>query len=178
MMASTFCHIRRAVSSDAQWIVSIYNHVQAALTASGSLQQLTKPSLDEIYTSIRDEYIFILEGANTNLIIGAVTISVFNPDKGHGSPGWDIEPWGKMWYLHSLAIEPTLQRQGLGAVFLKEALSIFQMKEGDATIALGCWAGNGKLRAFYAKVGFDFHGEFPKEDYEVAVYRLHLKVKK
>lgn len=52
------------------------------------------------------------------------------------------------------------------------------MKEGDATIALGCWAGNGKLRAFYAKVGFDFHGEFPKEDYEVAVYRLHLKVKK
>lgn len=122
MMASTFCHIRRAVSSDAQWIVSIYNHVQAALTASGSLQQLTKPSLDEIYTSIRDEYIFILEGANTNLIIGAVTISVFNPDKGHGSPGWDIEPWGKMWYLHSLAIEPTLQRQGLGAVFLKEAL--------------------------------------------------------
>lgn len=57
-------------------------------------------------------------------------------------------------------------------MFLKEALSLLRAKEGAGIVVLDCWAGNGKLRAFYERVGFVLHGEFPEEDYRIAVFVL------
>lgn len=172
-MTSSYC-TRRATPSDTQWILETAARVQAALTASGSLQELAKPSLDEVHTSIQSEYVFILQDVMNNTSLGAVTTSLFCPEAGRGSLDWGIGSSEKNWYLHSLILEPAYQGQGMGVLFLKEALSLLRAKEGAGRVVLDCWAGNGKLRSFYERVGFVLHGEFSEEDYRIAVFVLKL----
>lgn len=167
-------HTRRATPSDTQWILETTARVQTALTASGSSQELAKPSLDEIHTSIRNGQIFIFQDLINNTSLGAVTVSPFCPEARRGSLDWGIGSSEKNWYLHSLILEPAYQGRGRGAVFLKEALSLLRAKEGAGMVVLDCWAGNEKLRAFYETVGFVLHGEFPEEDYRIAVFVLKL----
>lgn len=174
-MTSSSHYTRRAIHSDIQWILETAARVQAALTASGSLQELAKPSLDEVHTSIQNEYVFIFQDAINNTSLGAVTTSLFYPEAGRGSLDWGIGSSEKTWYLHSLILEPAYQGQGMGVLFLEEALSLLRAKEGAGMVVLDCWAGNGKLRYFYERVGFVLHGEFPEEDYRIAVFVLKLE---
>ncbi|KFZ17012.1 hypothetical protein V502_04799 [Pseudogymnoascus sp. VKM F-4520 (FW-2644)] len=173
MASSSYC-TRRAIPSDAQWILETTARVQAALTASGSLQELAKPSLDEVHTSILNEDVFIFQDVMNNTSLGAVTASLFCPEAGHGSLDWGVGSSEKTWYLHSMMLEPAYQGQGMGVLFLKEALSLLRAKEGAGMVVLDCWAGNGKLKSFYERVGFVLHGEFPEEDYWIAVFVLKL----
>ncbi|KFY09601.1 hypothetical protein V491_08082 [Pseudogymnoascus sp. VKM F-3775] len=173
-MSSSSYYTRRSIPSDAHWILETTARVQAALTASGSLQELANSSLDKVHTSIQNEYVFIFQDVVNNKLLGAVTISLFCPEAGYGSSDWGIRSSGKKWYLHSLLLEPAYQGQGLGVLFLKEALSLFRAGEGVGVVVLDCWAGNGKLRSFYERVGFVLHGEFPEEDYYITVFALKL----
>jgi RimJ/RimL family protein N-acetyltransferase len=62
----------------------------------------------------------------------------------------------------------------LGLAFLKESISKIGTDQERGTILLDCWAGNEKLRAFYEKSGFKLLGEFPENDYEIAVFYYEM----
>ncbi|KAH7419430.1 acyl-CoA N-acyltransferase [Cadophora sp. MPI-SDFR-AT-0126] len=176
----TIYHIRPATLSDTEYILSLATRVQAALTASGSLQELTPSTLDTIRVSIHNEEILIFTSIKATLPAhltptGSVTISPFSPSSGHGSGSWEVdEACGKTWFLHSLMLEPSLQGNGVGKTFLKEALKTLEQRHGAGTLVLDCWAGNEKLREFYEEVGFDLVGLFPEEEYEIAVYKISV----
>ncbi|KAG4417309.1 hypothetical protein IFR04_009524 [Cadophora malorum] len=173
--------IHQATPADAEYVFSLATRVQAALTASGSLQELTPSTLETIRASIHKEEILIFTytdaTSSTRLTpIGSVTISPFSPSSGHGSVSWGIdEVGGKTWYLHSLMLEPTTQGNGLGKIFLGETLKLSGKRNGAGTLVLDCWAGNQKLKRFYEEVGFGLVGMFPEEGYEIAVFRVQLR---
>ena len=72
-------------------------------------------------------------------------------------------------YLHTLVIELTMQGRGLGHVLLNGVKAAVAAHD-PAAIVLDCWAGNDRLRAFYARDGFHLHGIFAEADYEIAVF--------
>ncbi|PVH79154.1 hypothetical protein DL98DRAFT_572633 [Cadophora sp. DSE1049] len=171
---------RQATPSDAEYILSLAARVQAALTASGSLQELTPSTLDTIRASIHnEEFLIFTSTKSTSPVhlspIGSVAISPFSPSSGHGSGSWGVdEICGETWYLHSLMLEPSLQGNGLGKDFVKEAVKILGQRHGAGTLVLDCWAGNKKLREFYDEVGFGLVGIFPEEEYEIAVFKIQV----
>jgi RimJ/RimL family protein N-acetyltransferase len=166
--------------TDTQWIIDLSTRVQTALTASGSLQELTfMGPISALQHSIRAEEIFIFQELNTQTRIvrriGSIVICPFAPEVEHGSLDWNISSMGKKWFLHSFMLEPSSQGKGLGLQFLREALELLEVREGEGTVVLDCWVGNEKLRAFYEKAGFSLVGEFPQGDYEIAVFEFKLK---
>ena len=173
--------IRPATPVDADYVLFLATRVQAALTASGSLQELTPSILDTILASIHHEELLIFTYTDGNFsaqsaAIGSVTVSPFSPSSGHGSSSWGIEEVrGKTWYLHSLMLEPTLQGNGLGKNFLEEALRSLGQRHGAGPLVLDCWAGNQKLRRFYEEAGFRLVRIYPEEGYEIAVYEIQLR---
>ncbi|KAH9216095.1 acyl-CoA N-acyltransferase [Leptodontidium sp. 2 PMI_412] len=105
--------VRLASPSDAQWLVDLSNHVQSALTSSGSPQELTPSTLETILAAITKHEIYLListsistsssSSTNPSLTtsssecspasetrIGSVTISPFSPSDGRGSSEWPI----------------------------------------------------------------------------------------
>lgn len=178
------CQVRSAVLLDAQWMLDLSSRVQAALTASGSLQELTSSTLETVQATIQDQHVFILSfppgtleasESDAETRIGSVIISSFSPQDGHGSLEWGIEGSREgIFYLHSLMLETEFQGRGTGKGFLKEALSEMERRVGDGKVLLDCWAGNEKLRGFYEKAGFNLMGVFPEEDYEIAVFLFRL----
>lgn len=165
--------VRRATLDDARWIVELSARVQAALTAAGSLQQIGPLSIEQVKQAINADSAYLLERAGQPL--GSVLVDPLPGD----SPlreGWKLHPLpGPLWFLHSLMLEPAAQGQRLGLDFLNDVRHLVIPTAG--TIFLDCWAGNAKLRDFYLRAGFTFHGVYPYEDYEVAVFsysQLHL----
>ncbi|KAG4439170.1 hypothetical protein IFR05_005323, partial [Cadophora sp. M221] len=102
--------VRLANPSDAQWLIDLTNHVQSALTSSGSLQELTPSTLETILAAIAKQEIYLListlsspslnhasltsSSSECNPVsesrIGSVTISPFSPIDGRGSSAWPI----------------------------------------------------------------------------------------
>jgi hypothetical protein len=66
-------------------------------------------------------------------------------------------------------LEPEMQGKRLGLPFL-EGVKRHVVPDGRGVIILDCWAGNEKLRDFYRRAGFTFHGVFGEKDYEIAVF--------
>jgi hypothetical protein len=106
--------VRPATQDDAGWIVGLSARVQAALTASGSLQQIGPLPLEGTRRSIRTGHAYLLESAGAGL--GSVLIDPLDRAQ--------LEKWqlpgeqGPWWYLHSFMLEPEEQGKGLGMVFL------------------------------------------------------------
>jgi GNAT superfamily N-acetyltransferase len=167
--------IRLAVLSDLSEIVELSVRVQSALTNSGSLQQIGPLTPSEVQNSIDGGHAYIL--SQKDQLIGSVLV---DPLDGVFVNTFDIDyqSWGldelprPLWYLHALMIEPGRQGQGLGFGFLQAVVEM--MREKGGSVILDCWAGNKKLKAFYEKVGFLHHGEFPEEDYLISVYRFQV----
>jgi GNAT superfamily N-acetyltransferase len=161
--------VRPATLDDVSWIVGLSARVQAALTASGSLQQIGPLPLEDTKRSILSGHAYLLESAGVGL--GSVLIDPLD--------GTHLEKWqlpgeqGPWWYLHSFMLEPKEQGKGLGLVFLGDVKE--QMAALSGAIVLDCWAGNGKLRDFYQRAGFTGHGVFGVKDYEVMVFVCSLK---
>jgi ribosomal protein S18 acetylase RimI-like enzyme len=164
--------VRRATAEDAEWTVDLSSRVQESLAASGSLQEIGPLALNVVETSIRAGYAYILELKGQRLRIGCVLVPLDGASSNtqtiqHVSWGVKNLP-GPLWYLQSLMIEPNEQGKGLGLMFLDGVLRL--MKDDGGTIILDCWAGNTKLRDFYEKAGFMYHGNFPENDYEISVF--------
>jgi GNAT superfamily N-acetyltransferase len=161
--------VRRATLDDASWIVELSARVQAALTASGSLQIIGPLPLETVERSISSGHACVLETAERR--IGSVLI---DPAEHLPDDKWKLHTLPTpLWYLHALMLEPQEQSKGAGLVFL-EGIKRLMAPEGG-TIVLDCWAGNAKLRDFYHRAGFTFHGVFPAKDYEIAVFFFVLR---
>jgi GNAT superfamily N-acetyltransferase len=162
--------VRPAIPDDASWIVGLSARVQAALIASGSLQQIGPLPLEDTKRSILTGHAYLLESASAGL--GGVVL--IDPLDRAQLEKWQLPveqgPW---WYLHSFMLEPKEQGKGLGLVFLGNVKE--QMAALSGAIVLDCWAGNGKLHDFYQRAGFTGHGVFGVKDYEVMVFVCSLK---
>lgn len=158
--------VRRARPDETGWIVDLSARVQAALTSSGSLQQIGPLAEKSVQESIAGGNAYVLETAEGRL--GGVLVDPL----ANNSPyiiKWGLQALpGPCWYLHALMLEPGKQGQKLGLDFLDGVKHLVLSAAG--TIILDCWAGNAKLRDFYHRAGFAFHGVFPENDYEVAVF--------
>lgn len=158
--------VRRAIPDDALWIVELSERVQTALTATGSLQQIGPLPIGQVQQAINARAAYILEKAGQPL--GSVLIDAL-PATSPLREAWKVQTLpAPLWFLHALMLEPAAQGQKLGLDFLHGVRHLVIPTVG--TIFLDCWAGNAKLRAFYLRAGFTFHGVFPYEDYEVAVF--------
>jgi GNAT superfamily N-acetyltransferase len=160
--------VRRASKHDAEWIVDLSQRVQEALTASGSLQQIGPLPRATVEASILAETAYLLEASSHRL--GSVLVDPVIPTYRHHLIQWRLDTFpGPLWFLHALMLEPEEQGKGLGKVFL-DGVKDLVIPHNNGTIVLDCWAGNEKLRDFYLRAGFTFHGEFPVKDFEVAVF--------
>jgi hypothetical protein len=160
--------VRGATLDDARWIVDLSARVQESLTASGSRQQIGPLLLESTERSILVGNAFLLETAERH--IGSVLV---DPLDNSYLVQWGLHSLaGLLWYLHSLMLEPEEQGKRLGLIFLEDVKQLMAPLSG--TIVLDCWAGNAKLRDFYHRAGFTFHGIFPVKDYEVAVFIFSL----
>ncbi len=156
----------RATLAEARWVVELSARVQAALTATGSLQKIGPLPVEDVVASIRGNHTYLLAAGEKLLGCAFVDppadpVLLVSQWKLHSCPG-------PLWYLHSLMLEPAEQGKGLGLFFLEGIKRLVAPASG--TIVLDCWAGNSKLRAFYQQAGFTFHGVFPAGDFEVAVF--------
>jgi GNAT superfamily N-acetyltransferase len=159
---------RWAILDDARWIVELSARVQEELTASGSLQQIGPLPLQEVERLSRLGCACVLELADRR--IGSTLLYPIESNHPelvrlnlHHMPG-------PLWNLRALMLEPQEQGKGLGLHFLEGIRRLVIPASGS--ILLGCWAGNAKLRDFYRRAGYTFHGIFPEKDYEIAAFSL------
>lgn len=158
--------VRRARLDEADWIVGLSARVQAALTASGSLQQIGPLPLGDVERAVCAGYAYLLEVAGRR--VGSVLVDPLERDGEYvGQTGLRELP-APLWYLHALMLEPREQGKRYGLPFLEGVKRLVLANKG--AILLDCWAGNTKLRDFYQRAGFTFHGLYPEDTYEIAVF--------
>ena len=165
-------HVRHATHGDIRVIAEMSARVQAALTASGSLQAFGPIPVAVVAAHVAAGTAYVLDDDMRTL--GGVFLA---PGAGESHPAlrrWGLDRLpGTTYFLEKLMIEPDEQRRRLGYALLSGVRSLV-LKTPHDTIVLDCWAGNGKLRAFYSRAGFHLHGVFPAgappHTYDVAVF--------
>jgi GNAT superfamily N-acetyltransferase len=161
-------NVRQATINDADWIVSLSQRVQRALTVAGSLQKIGPLPLSIVEASIQAGTAYLLEQPACR--IGSVLVDPVTPTYPPSQAQWRLDGLPRpLWYLHALMIEPEEQGKGLGRIFL-DGIKQHIIPHHTGTIVLDCWAGNDKLRDFYLRAGFILHGVFPEKGYLVAVF--------
>lgn len=166
-----------AQAEDINFILDLSVRVQAALTASGSLQEIGPLPFTVVETSVQGEHAYLIQLNRRR--IGSVLVDpldgIFSNTAEIEYASWGVQRLpGPFWYLHGLMLEPAEQGNHFGVTFLKRVLALMKTRYQTGTIVLDCWAGNEKLRGFYRDVGFQHHGNFPENDYEISVYVFTL----
>lgn len=165
-------NVRHAKFDDIGRVIHLSSRVQAALTATGSQQQIGPLSQDTVEQAVSESYCYILQ--NFSQPVGCVFVRPLKQVIINPLEAWRLDSFPEPhWYLHSFMLEPTEQRKGLGVHALTHVIE--QIEPTQGTIFLDCWAGNHKLRDFYTRAGFTLHGILQEHDYEVAVFFLLLK---
>jgi GNAT superfamily N-acetyltransferase len=102
--------------------------------------------------------------------IGTVSLSL------HDDPLWRDVPAPAV-YLHKLAVRRSVAGQGVSHALLR-ASAAWAAAQGARVIRLDCWAGNAKLRAFYANAGYTLHSitveTLSEESWECARFEMLL----
>jgi ribosomal protein S18 acetylase RimI-like enzyme len=173
----TSLQVKYAELVDTNFIIGLSARVQESLTSSGSLQVIGPLARTVVETSVTEEHAYLL------LLNGQRIASVLVDPLGGTSPNtaeiqhvaWGVPSLpGPYWYMHALMLEPAEQGKHFGLTFLDKVLQLMKTKYQFGTVVLDCWAGNTKLRRFYEKVGFKYHGDFPENDWEISVYVITL----
>jgi hypothetical protein len=171
--ATVEIYVRPARPGDAGVIAEMSRAVQERLTASGSLQEFGPIPEATIAAHIAAQTAHVL--ADGGAVLGSVFVEC---EKARVTPNLaaifgtleiphSVAP---RWWLQKLMIVPERQGGRLGLMLL-DGVKRHVMARGGATIVLDCWAGNAKLRDFYARAGFQLHGEFRAEGgYDVAAF--------
>lgn len=96
---------------------------------------------------------------------------------GNGNEGFTLHGFpAPLWSLHSVMLLPEWQGKGFGRALVEGLLWNLRAEHGDeGTVLLDCWAGNEKLRSFWARMGFIFVGELQEEDYKIALFQRPLR---
>jgi GNAT superfamily N-acetyltransferase len=159
--------VRKALLTDVSWIVSLSERVQAALTASGSLQQIGPLPTSMVERAVQFGNVYVLEIAPSRL--GSVLVEPVAQVPTLPLRDWNLDTLpAPLWYLHALMLEPMEQGKGYGWHFLQGVKQL--VVPTQSTIILDCFAGNEKLRNFYLHAGFLLHDICREKDYEVAVF--------
>ena len=174
---------RPAQLADVDRLVQLSQQVQDVLTAAGSLQEIGPFARESVKSAIVEHRCFVLNKNGNDSIIGCalykrnVTKDNFpdgSGDKFDGLVSAVINSSPKPWlYLHSIMLEPSVQKQGLGVEFVNQIMThISRQTESGGTVFLDCWAGSDKLRKFYERVGFTFVQvlHVSRGDFDVAVF--------
>ncbi len=167
MCASPYV-VRAGLASDASPVLQIVQAAQDRLTKAGSSQQLVGYTRENVSARIERRELYVLEVDDR--ILGSAFVEPVTPERFPQIAGWNIAPDGcPVWFLYGLVIDPDAQGRGWGRVLL-HSLCSQEAFAPPAVLTLDCWAGNQKLRRFYTDAGFQLHGVFPEEDYQIAVF--------
>ena len=171
--------VRLATPFDAPAITDLSRRVQEALTAAGSLQQIGPIPRDVVAAHITAGTAHLLVAGDRP--VGSVFVERVAAPVTPGLPqtlaAWGLtEEASDRWFLQKLMIMPEQQGQGLGRVLLDRVREHVGGRGGGAVV-LDCWAGNGKLRAFYTDAGFQLHGVFPADGFDVAVFSCNVEAR-
>lgn len=169
--------VHYAKTDDINFIIDLSARVQAALTSSGSLQEIGPLAFTVVERSIRGEHAYLLQldGRRIGNVLVDPLDGIFSNTAKTEYLSWGIQTLpGPFWYLHGLMIEPAEQGNHFGVRFLETVLGLMKKSYRKGSVVLDCWAGNDKLRRFYREVGFQHHGNFPENDYEISVYVFTL----
>lgn len=164
--------IRQAATFEVPILLATAQAVQDKLTHAGSAQQIAGYSARNICERIECSELFVLEVSGS--VIGSVFVEPVAPERFPQIAAWNAAPGGcPAWFLYGLVIHPEHQGWKWGQRLLR-GVRCQKKLATRAVLLLDCWAGNVKLRHFYAEAGFVLHGVFPEEDYEIAVFRKAL----
>ncbi len=154
--------VRPAQPADSPFIHDLSVRVQDALTRSGSLQEIGPIPLPIIDQTIGRgcAYLIAVEGEP----VGSVFLE---PLTGQQSQNWEL-PLHHHQFLSKLMVDPDQRGQQLGSRLVQELQH--QCSAQGQSIVLDCWAGNDKLRQLYTGLGFQLHGVFTEDDYQIAVF--------
>jgi GNAT superfamily N-acetyltransferase len=153
--------VRRAETADLASVVAVLNAATLKLLGLG-VQQWTYPwDAPPVREAIeRREWYLVVHDEQS--------VATFRMSRIDGLSSLSVEP--NSLYLSQLAVHPRYQGQGVGAQILGFAQACSQ--RCGVALYVDCWAGNAKLRAFYAAHGFEGVGDFPEADYFVHVFRF------
>ncbi len=174
-MAERDYQVRPAFASEVPRLLEIAAAVQDKLTRAGSAQQIAGYTYQNLEERVRNFELYVLELSGCP--IGSAIVEPVTPERFPQISTWNAVPVDcTAWFLYGLIISPTHQGRGWGRVLL-DGLCRQVPFASPAVLLLDCWAGNATLRRFYAEAGFELHGEFPEEDYWIAVFRRQLDEK-
>ena len=161
--------VRVAGAGDIASIAGLLRRAQDKLEASGSVQRLSVLERDAVARHILVGSAHVLQAEQT--IIGVTFVEPVTRETLPALERWCLaEPGPTVWYLRSLVIDHESQGRGLGPRLL-DGIKEYVSALGPGVIVLDCWAGNHKLREFYARAGFELLGEFPSgEGFMLAVF--------
>ena len=164
-------HVRLAEVGDVGAMVALSGRVQERLSATGSLQEFGPIPAETVAAHVVGRTGFVLE--RPGRLLGGIFLepaaAPVTRDLAVTLAGWRLDTAPSLWFLQKLMVEPREQGGGLGRVLLDGAADQVAGR-GAERIVLDCWAGNDRLRDFYARAGFRLHGVFPESGYEVAVF--------
>lgn len=154
--------LRVAHVRDLPAIAAMSQAVQDRLAASGSLQQFGPIPMGTIAAHIAARTAHVLDAGGPT--IGSVFVecdeTAVTPDLAAIFRTLELaHTGGPRWWLQKLMVAPERQGGRLGLLLL-DGVKLYVAAHGGGTILLDCWAGNAKLRDFYARAGFRLHGEF------------------
>ncbi len=168
-MAEPAHGVRPASASEIPLLLEIAAAAQDKLTRAGSAQQLAGYTRQNADARVQRGEMYVL--GISGQLIGSALVELVTPERFPQISAWNAVPAGHAaWFLYGLVISPDYQGHGLGHTLLS-GICRQETFTPPAMLLLDCWAGNHKLRQFYSDAGFEFCGEFPEEDYWIAVFQ-------
>ena len=162
------CEVRHAEAGDTLRVLEVAQAVQEKLMQMGSAQQIAGYSPQNVSTRIERQELFVLEVSG--VVIGSAFVEPVTPKWYSRVAFWNADPVDFLvYFLYGLVVEPYWQGQGWGRQLLN-GIRAHNYFTAPAVLTLDCWAGNDKLRRFYADAGFTLLGEFPEDDYWIAAF--------
>ncbi len=156
--------IRHTEPADIPMVIALSARVQQKLTNSGSLQQIGPLAPDTLQHMIRSGNAYVIELSDR--LIGSVFLE---PLVFAQYAAWNLVASDRrFWFLSRLMLDPDYQGRRLGEQIVREIQRRMAI-EPNGALALDCWAGNHALRAYYESLGFEQHGVFDENDYQIAV---------
>lgn len=156
------------IESEEDEILDLSARVQAAITASGSLQEIGPLEPSIVLQALKERRCWVLKDEDLALI-GCAFMKELQAEWYHRNDDFDIHTFPRPWlFLHWIMLEPSFQGRGAGIPFFREVVRDVQALGG--TVLLDCWAGSTKLRDFYRRAGCRYVATLPEDDYEIAVF--------
>lgn len=163
------CQVRRAFASELPLLLEIAAAAQDKLIQAGSAQQIAGYTRQNADARVQHGELYALEVSGQ--IVGSAFVEPVTPKRFPQISAWNVVLAGYFArFLYGLVISPAFRGRGLGRVLLG-GVCRQETFTPPAVLLLDCWAGNLKLRKFYSDAEFEFCGEFPEEDYWIAVFR-------